>query len=303
MCKLGIFYVMKVKLEKYNVAFLVVLFNKEINNSETINSLIKTNQEFNFCKLIIWNNGPLELKSNDVKKLSLMNLDVSIIETVGNISLAKIYNEFIRIINSNKYVLLDHDTAINNKFLEDVFTAEINNLSVPIIKMNGKIQYPKINGTVIKEKQVYDKKSNIISIGSGLVIGKDFILKIVDKKYKTLFDENFYLYGVDSTFFYRINGLKLNGYVSIINGFEHSLSRLEKEKEEITLFRLVERSYDAGLKYRYYYPFYKSVFYVSRAILAYFVRRVCLRKQRIVLKDFINAYTKGKHYRNKSSNV
>ncbi|WP_413691538.1 hypothetical protein [Psychromonas sp. KJ10-2] len=111
--------------------------------------------------------------------------------------------------------------------------------------------YPKIQNKPYYSGVNITRKSKVVSIGSGLVIGRD-VAAFVKKIYGDIFDERFYLYGVDTTFFLRVFNSNLSNRINIISGFQHSLSRLQKESNEVKKFRCIERSYDKGLTIRFY---------------------------------------------------
>ena len=116
--------------------------------------------------------------------------------------------------------------------------------------MNNKTLYPidLISKKVLLPGHAIPKQ-NIYSIGSGICLHVELI-HLFKAQFELVFDERFVLYGVDTTFFKRIQLLP-DFNVSIQGEIKHSLSRIE-EKSEVPLFRKVERSYDIALQLRYY---------------------------------------------------
>lgn len=279
-------------------SILIVLYSCEITNSKTVQSLLSCNFKFDSSKLILWNNGPVSLKEKNVNELAKLGFDIEIIETIHNESLAVIYNYCLDTFDSEKLVILDHDTMVNNCFLKEVFDVNNEYLCVPIIKMADEVKGPYVNKKITVAAQQLDSESMVMAIGSGLIIGRSFADKL-KKHYGSIFDERFYLYGVDSTFFHRINRLKIGGNIKIIAALEHSLSRYEVEHEKITKFRLKERSYDFALQLRYYYPVYKSCFLIVGTLFKSLYKKATNRKQSINVIDFIKAFFIGKHYRSR----
>ncbi|AGH43747.1 glycosyltransferase family 2 protein [Paraglaciecola psychrophila] len=278
------------------LTILVVLYNIEILESETVKSLILTSLGIQSVKLLIWNNGPDYLKVSDVEPLKKVGFDAEVIETIGNESLAVIYNHFIHRYSSENYLILDHDTVLNDIYLAETLSSKSSELSVPTIRMNGNIEGPYLNKSIIKFPQRLSTSDHIMAIGSGLVIGREIVQEI-KASYSSVFDERFYLYGVDSTFFHRVNKLKLGNRVKVISGFEHFLSRLESEPEKLKAFRRKERAYDSGLQFKYYYSFLRSYYLFSRLLLDCIINKVLGRSQSINYLDLMAAFYNGVHYR------
>ncbi|PKG98758.1 hypothetical protein [Paraglaciecola sp. MB-3u-78] len=279
----------------YNVTFLVLLYNNEISTSTTLNTLLNSEIEYHNCKLIIWNNGPSSLNCKDTMPFRAMGLNVNIQETINNESLAKIYNKFIKLVKSHKYVILDDDSHLNKNYLELTLNATECELCVPMITYKNKIAGPKCNGIIVSQIKKLDVDDKLMTIGSGMVIGNK-VVSDVAAIYGSTFDERFYLYGVDYTFCHRVNQISSID-IRIIQGFEHSLSRFIDEEDLVTQFRLKERSYDQALRLRYYNSWMRSSYRVIRILVVHLVKKVSKKKQSILLVDFLKAYIKGKHYR------
>jgi hypothetical protein len=282
------------------VSFLVLLYNKEIQKSNTLLSLLCSSLIFNDCKLVIWNNGPCNLNSVNIDEFVKLGFDVDIIETIDNISLSRIYNSFIDRCPSHKYVILDDDSLLNHEYLVDVMQANDDFLSIPIIKSNGKYVSPLLNGQVIDNRN--EVINEVYSIGSGIVLGSKFVKLILDS-YRDVFDERFYFYGVDTSFFCRVNDTSLQGKVRIISEFEHSLSRLDNtESKSKSDFRRKERAYDLALQLRYYYTMRKTIKKFFIITLSYIVKTVTGRSTQYSYNHFIIALVRGKHHKCASKN-
>lgn len=215
---------------------LVVLYNKIISESFTLTSL--NCLENNNFDLIIVNNGPLSIlndfKGHDIK----VNGSTQLIEYLWNKPLSNLYND---VINNNpnydRYILLDDDTQIPNKFinnLNDNFEENIN-MQLPLIKniSDNKIYYPRVNNKIVDNKILLENISlynEFHSIGSGLVLYKSLV--DIFKKYNLkIFDERFVFYGVDVSIFRRIMFLKQKYKVffniRVVSCLDHSLSEHE----------------------------------------------------------------------------
>lgn len=283
----------------FDTAMLVLLYNKEINESCTIDSLVTAKAKHKNSKIIIWNNGPESLRERNTCFLSALGYQVEIRETLNNESLAVIYNSFIDNVKANKYILLDDDSKLNDDYIEASEQCDESDIGMPLISSNGVIEAPFVNYVPYRMSMEIKPTDKIITIGSGLVIGSKIAAQ-VKAKYGDIFDERFYLYGVDSTFCLRLFALNITEKIKFIDGFNHSLSRLEKEDKSITEFRVKERSYDTGLTLRYYYPLIKAVYSLFRLTIIKirntFLNKTSTEKLTYLYKSFLT----GKHYRDKS---
>lgn len=229
--------------------FLIVVYNKKIAESCTFNKVV--NSKFSDDSLcVIWNNGPTSCEEEFLNVYEY-NKNIRYHETLHNISLAKIYNEVINKYNAQIYIILDDDSSLTDAYFEAVKQISPNEVGMPVIYYDRKIINPCINGQIYSKGINIDANDTITTIGSGLVVGRGVASQLF-KAYNSVFDERFYLYGVDTTFCFRLNKLKINDKIKIIDGFEHGLSRLEGKNDKLTLFRKIERSNDLALQIRYY---------------------------------------------------
>jgi GT2 family glycosyltransferase len=184
-------------------------------------------------------------------------------------------------------LIFDHDSEITSKYLTDAISKPSIGIGVPIITSFGKQESP-----VIKSKShcgPFTQKDRVRAIGSGLVIEHNIVKKLI-KRFGNVFDERFYLYGVDTTFFYRVRRANLNNKIKLIAGFRHSMSRLEQENKVMTSFRVKERSYEIGLTTRFYFSD------IPLSILKITIKR-CLFLNTLSVKTTLRALITGKHYR------
>lgn len=281
------------KTETFDTVFLIVLYNKKLDESETFNKLISSDYILNRSKLIVWNNGPDKISKKIIGKY---NISVDFIEDLNNSALSKIYNIFLENYKSNRYVILDDDTSITDEYIVDVYNVKKENIGVPLVKFKDNIVSPIINGEYFIDYKDIDNKDKVVAIGSGLVIGsklkKDFY-----KKYDKLFDERFLLYGVDTTLFFRIRELGLTNKIKIIRGFYHSLSRLESESIEKEKFRLSERGSSEGLIFYYYYSRRVTCQLLVKNFFPFITDFLLKKKQFYFRKYFLLALITGKHHR------
>jgi hypothetical protein len=280
----------------YESSMLVLMYGCEITSSMTLNSLIEAKVKFNNSKLVIWNNGPEALDMINTAPFEFLGLEVEIVETVENVSLAKVYNEFIKSNSAKRYVILDHDSSLNSIYLKAISNISVAKIGVPKIYDNNKLVGPQLNGVLLSNDIAINDEDKFVAIGSGIVIGRHIVKKL-NEYFGLIFDSRYYLYGVDTTFFLRVKLCKLNGSINIINGFSHSLSRLENESDSIKEFRKIERTYDLGLTLRHYYSFHKIVYFLIKFTYKDMKNKFFNRKTTLCYKHFIKALITGKHYR------
>jgi hypothetical protein len=274
--------------------FLIVVYNKKIAESCTFNKVV--NSKFSDDSLcVIWNNGPTSCEEEFLNVYEY-NKNIRYHETLHNISLAKIYNEVINKYNAQIYIILDDDSSLTDAYFEAVKQISPNEVGMPVIYYDRKIINPCINGQIYSKGINIDANDTITTIGSGLVVGRDVASQLF-KAYNSVFDERFYLYGVDTTFCFRLNKLKINDKIKIIDGFEHGLSRLEGKNDKLTLFRKIERSNDLALQIRYYKE-KKHWFLMMVLLLASSIKKfITFQPQQYKYSTIIKTFVKGKHER------
>lgn len=231
---------------------LIVIYNKQIEDSSTLNSLIHSNYSGD---LYIFNNGPnlINASSSFLGFLQSKYNYIEIVEDVKNRPLSAIYNNFLNVDGYDNYYLFDDDTMIPSNF----FVSEQRmgyDLSLPIITSSrtGDTVYPIVNKKVIAEANIsLHECDEVLSIGSGLMINKSLIQKFKGVGIKP-FDERFALYGVDYSLFRRLPYLKGAGYtvnIGVAGILHHSLS---SEDGSVSDFRKRERLIDLVLTKLHY---------------------------------------------------
>lgn len=274
------------------LAVLVVLYDCEPESSASYLSLIK-NARNNCAKVHVcfWNNGP----KNVVLDVSSNNIDL--VETINNISLAKIYNTFIDSYDSKNYLILDDDTFVDDAYLKALIASDFYGVSIPNITSNNKVYYPLLKKTVsplsksvIAYENVYnlDDLKVFLSIGSGICIYQGMVEEF-KLKYNSVFDERFYIYGVDTAFFIRLKKIK-GSQVKVVNKLEHSLSRIDET--EFNIFRFKERALENVLLSR----LYPSLFSFLRAIKFFIKNSKKLNFN--LIRTLIYSSLTGKHPKN-----
>lgn len=258
-----------------NTLIVVILYNKKTKDSKTLESLARNS--YKDYKLIIVNNGPEFIEPINDTYLKLHFKNFSVENYVWNKSLSCIYNETIKNYYSiiDRFILLDDDTIVDDIYFKELisFYSKDIDLQIPRIKevTNNLYYYPLIN------YRVFEKESGVIlpdigetfyhSIGSGLIIYKSLIDKFYNEN-MTLFDERFYLYGVDVSLFNRMYNLRkiksIYFHTQVSGELLHSLS---EATGEITSWRYKEKLYDSTLTHLLYSKSkFKKIYWLSRLI-------------------------------------
>lgn len=236
-------------LEKMKLNLVVVLFNKDIKQSSTINSFIKNQHLFADAEVTvsIWNNGPASVAEEAKNFVSnAKNITFAIYEEVSNQSLSFIYNTLLDICATN--VFFDDDTVITESYVLSLITF-INTdreMFLPKIVSLGQRRYPKVNKLASDVNGTLDSLF-VVSILSGISI-KASLMKQLIYYFGSVFDDRFNIYGVDTSLFYRLKALKFTRYY-VGSELEHDLSGISAGgANNISIFRVKERLWDFVLQ-------------------------------------------------------
>lgn len=270
------------------IAILIVIYNKQLIESETLTSLIRLlkddKNKIAYCRIV--NNGPTEVINN----LEILdNLVIDFIQSITNRPLSMIYNDFINAYNGfDRFVILDDDSKLNRQYLEIVFQKQYYDIEMPkIYDDNGKIFFPIVNNKVIKPDQnIIDNSKNVInSISSGLVISKQVFDLFKEKGIKP-FNESFAFYGVDTSFFWELNKSFFNNIQILSNSkITHDLSMTGFISES----RKLEMDLAIFLELRHYPHLVNFKIAAKRLIIA------IKQKRRGSLITIYKTFLKGKH--------
>ncbi len=245
------------------LTILVVLFNRDTILNDTTKSLLKQGELLGTVDLIIFNNGPgqfLDLNNEFIDSLRSIYSLVEIKQDINNNPLSVIYNEFVKKYPSDYYLILDDDTKISSDYINKTLKLAIEEspdvlLPAIISNHNGEVYYPFIDGSPIKDSMIKAGcrivNNDVCSIGSGLTISHR-VLQEFSREGLDAFDERFALYGVDFSFFRRLNFLKYSGCeVScyIVDYIIHDMSGVQKK---ISRNRYIEREFDKVLSIKHH---------------------------------------------------
>lgn len=273
---------------------IVVLYNKEMSESSTLKTLTEGLEYIS--KITIVNNGPKKIKNDQKVLVSLTKNDivVELIECLENKPLSNIYNDIIRC-NSNLdgYIILDDDSKLSRDYFECISNVNADVILPSIIESSNNKKYYPIASNKEEIIEGVNIAQQVYSISSGLVISRH-TNEVFEEHKLTLFDERFSLYGVDTSFFMRLNYLRESKGVSlnVINfgRLYHSLSRVSEINSD---FRVKERLIDELLTVKYY-----NVNKRNKVIVYAKVLIKCLIKLKVSwFFIMLNVIIKGKHPR------
>ena len=183
-----------------NLYFAIVIYNKECEDSITINRLL----EFNLENIIVVDNSSIDNKNATFCK----NNNIDFINMNGNQGLSKAYNTVIKHLKGlSGYVMwLDDDTYITKEYIENILsliTKREFNIIIPIVECQKKIISPlrKIGIKYIGiQSENYKNMKNIYAINSCLTVDLEI--------YKHIrYNEKLFLDNVDLDFFRKIREL------------------------------------------------------------------------------------------------
>lgn len=264
----------------------MILYGKNFVESETLKSIV--NFENKIDNLVIVNNGPVALNNEDgfLELLKLKHHQVYFNEYLENKPLSWIYNRFVEDFSSDFYIFFDDDTHISEDNEKLIFNLSDTDIELPKIyaTQDKKQYYPIVNREIYTSHSLINKYSEIYSIGSGLIFSKK-VKETFKENNLELFDSKFALYGVDTSFFRKINFLNSKGVifkVSSLISIDHSLSRTEGRISE---WRYIERLYDHTLSIKYY-----QKLKILRLIKLLLKNTLYLNRIKIILKTYLNGF-------------
>lgn len=232
----------------YNITILICLYNKEIKDSNTIQSLLKSSKLIENTKIFIWDNSPIKL---DVKSLDFLDLNFKNLiykHTQENVVLSKVYNSVIEEQNDvNSYLaLFDDDSEIPKSFLNKLKEQiELNptiNLFLPQIYSNSILVSP-AKDFVIKTRRIKNLQAGILrsnyvtAINSGMVISN----RVFKNGFR--YNEKLNFYGTDNFFMNQFAKTYKEIFVLDVK-IEHDLSFNSSNdiKNKIRIFKEIKRA-------------------------------------------------------------
>ena len=233
---------------KYNLTILICLYNKNVNTSNTLQSLLKSDYVKENSTIFIWDNSiePLEQES-----LNFLNNNFSKLiykHTPENVVLSKIYNAVIESLDDNCYLMLCDDdsnipVAFFDKLIEQIKINPNQDLFLPQIYSNSVLVSPAkdflIKTSLIKKLTPGAIMSSYTTaINSGMVISSRFF-----KEEGFRYDERLRFYGTDNYFMNEYSKLRKDLIVLDIK-FTHSLSFNDSNdvNNKLRIFKEIKKS-------------------------------------------------------------
>ncbi|WP_295466709.1 hypothetical protein [uncultured Pseudomonas sp.] len=274
--------------------FLVVLYGLRPVDAATLRSLLALPVASlpPDSALLIWNNGPQTL--GEAERQSLLAAPgwarVFIEEDLGNPPLSRVYNQALRL-GAERLVIFDQDTVVDGRYLAALGREA--ELLVPLVLGAGAIRYPHQYKQVVTEEGPLEPQATV-TISSGMCLSQGLAERIA-ARHGDVFDERFALYGVDVSFFLRVQALAREAPVELLCAgiLDHSLSELEAETPAQRRFRDIEKFYVALLLRLHYKG-------ASRTkVLRYLVRQLLGNRLYLygVLPRMVQTIFRGRHPR------
>lgn len=273
---------------------VVIVYNKALNESTTLQSLLNFTHAIQ--ELVIVNNGPDPLNEDDFfLALQQKHNQVYLENHLQNKPLSWIYNDLLEKHNADYYVLFDDDTIINSQYEQHLFNT-LNDTDIEFPKIYARVEhvqhFPMLNGKLLEKNGVIEDIQSIFSVGSGLILSKR-IKTIFIEKFGHVFDQHFAFYGVDSTFFIRLNLLLSESIPFKITSCSYLNHGLSLTEEALTPWRKREFIYENTLKVKYYSS---NAFMARLKFIRLMYRKLShfeFSDLRLVIKTFLS----GKHPR------
>ena len=190
------------------LTILVCLYNKEVQTSSTIQSLLRANLQTNSTTVIIWDKSTLRLNQDSIDFLKKHFFKFIYKHTPENEALSKIYNSVIDTIDGEySYLMLcDDDSDIPKCFFE-ILESQINlnptvNLFLPQIYSNSILVSP-AKDFLIKTKLIKDLQPGKLLSGSTTAINSGMVISNRFFKDGFRYDENLKFYGTDNYLMYQ----------------------------------------------------------------------------------------------------
>lgn len=232
---------------------VVIVYNKALNESTTLQSLLTSTHAIQ--ELVIVNNGPEQLDEDEFFfALKQKHSQVYLENYLQNKPLSWIYNDLIEKYDADYYVLFDDDTIINSQYENHLFNT-LDQTDIEFPKIFARVEhvqhFPVLNNALLKDSGELSNIETIFSVGSGLILSKR-LKYIFIERFGHVFDQHFAFYGVDSTFFIRLNLLLSENIPFKITSCSYLNHGLSLTEEALTPWRKREFIYENTLKVKYY---------------------------------------------------
>ena len=231
-----------------DLTILVCLYNKDIQTSNTIQSLLRANLQANSKTVIIWDNSTLRLNQDSITFLNNHFLKFIYKHTPENVALSIIYNSVIdTLVGEYSYLMLcDDDSDIPECFFE-ILENQINlnpmvNLFLPQIYSDSILVSP-AKDYLIKTKLIKDLQPGYLLSGSTTAINSGMVISNRFFEDGFRYDENLKFYGTDNYLMYQYSK-NYNHLIVLDVKILHSLSFNDSNEvnNKIRIFREIKRA-------------------------------------------------------------
>ena len=231
-----------------DITILICLYNKSVEESDTLQSLLQSDLNLVNATIYLWDNSPVCLSSENLVFLKNRFNKVIYKHTPDNLALSKLYNKVIdEVVEKKGYLMLcDDDSNIPLNFFA-VLVSQIEqhpviNLFLPQIFSDAVLVSPAKDYLVftkhIKQIQPGLLVSNCTTaINSGMVISNRLF------KNGFRYDENLRFYGTDN--FFMIEYARDNKFLNVLDvQIKHSLSYNSSEdiSNKVRIFKEIKRA-------------------------------------------------------------
>lgn len=232
------------------ISFLVVLYKRTIDQSETLKGICSS-EIFNSLgfRLIVWDNSPEALSSDDLQELKRRVNRIEYFHDEQNRALSKVYNNVIDQVRqeglSRYLVLLDHDTNINDLYLTELKNCSLDDhsLILPTVMTDGRVRSPLPASFIQRRLRSHSiqgsvRSKGMMAINSGMCISLDYL-----KKSGFRYNEALSNYGTDNQFMIEY-AKNENSFFLMNYCIDHSLSFFDHPDlgRRIEIFREIKKA-------------------------------------------------------------
>jgi hypothetical protein len=233
---------------KSTFTFLVVLFGKNIEDSDTIQSLIRNSKVLENDMVYVWDNSPLALSIAAIDLLSQTFNQVKYHHTPENTVLSQVYNTVIEEVeqSSSYLILLDDDSTLPDSFFTEIIESTFCNATIELF-------LPQIysGGVLVSPAKDYLFRTELIgTINSGLhrskyltAINSGMVIKIDFFKKGFRYNNRLNFYGTDNFLMFEYSK-QCKDLVVLDVKIDHDLSYNSTDdiNKKIKIFREIKRA-------------------------------------------------------------
>ena len=207
------------KVSPEALLILVVLYNTPAAQSATLTSLLSQTDIGFATHLVIWDNSPQSMKDDALLyDLEGRFASVRYMHDGTNKPLSKLYNDVIRENSADLYLILDQDSDLQATYVANISKAAAENrdiaLFAPQVIVGGKLVSPGGFGKV-RGRQLADVPSGPVPARDFTVITSGLLFRReIFTRHALWFNENLWLYCVDTDFFLRFRDVCPTFYIT-----------------------------------------------------------------------------------------